>query len=276
MSVDNEAIDQWLDAWTQEFGRAVEMFSGQQPSIKYTRAKSLVPTEMGDLLWWKQSFHAQSTFENFIGAKEATWMAIGAAAGDPESEAAKAAYLEIISQAQHGTAAVTGVQNGITVGAGDSQLDEAPDFHSLAYALVGIQLGGTELPSLAIAIDPKLGAYLQAPQAAGTKAGGAEKALVPHVEHDGGVMAPMLSRLMDLELPLSVALGRSKMPISEVLKVTAGSLIELDRNIGDYVELIVHGTVVARGEVVSVRGNYGVRIKEIISQQDRMNLYANR
>ena len=86
----------------------------------------------------------------------------------------------------------------------------------------------------------------------------------------------MLSRLMDLELPLSVALGCSKLPISDVLKVTAGSLIELDRNIGDHVELIVHGTVVARGEVVSVRGNYGVRIKEIISQQDRMNLYAGR
>ena len=142
MNIDTEAIDQWLDAWTQEFGRAVEMFSGQQPSIKYTRAKSLAPTEMGDLLWWKQTFHAEGVFDNWIGAKESAWMAIGAVAGDPEPEAAKAAYLEIISQAQHGTAAVTGLQNGITVRAGDSQLESAPDFHSLAYALDGIQLEG--------------------------------------------------------------------------------------------------------------------------------------
>ncbi len=84
----------------------------------------------------------------------------------------------------------------------------------------------------------------------------------------------MLERLMNLELPLSVALGRAVMPIRDVLRVTSGSMIELDRTVDDYVELIVHGTVVARGEVVSVKGNYGVRIKEIISRNDRLTLYG--
>ena len=79
---------------------------------------------------------------------------------------------------------------------------------------------------------------------------------------------------MNLELPLSVALGRAVMPIRDVLRVTSGSMIELDRTVDDYVELIVHGTVVARGEVVSVKGNYGVRIKEIISRNDRLTLYG--
>src|SRR6185437_1454945 len=51
---------------------------------------------------------------------------------------------------------------------------------------------------------------------------------------------------------------------------TLTPLIELDRNVGEFVDLIVHGTVVARGEVVSVKGNYGVRIKQIISRQDRL------
>jgi flagellar motor switch protein FliN len=82
----------------------------------------------------------------------------------------------------------------------------------------------------------------------------------------------MLQRLMDLELPLAVALGRAVLPIYDVLKITPGSLIELDRNVGEYVDLTVHGTVVARGEIVSVQGNYGVRIKEIISQEDRLAL----
>lgn len=83
---------------------------------------------------------------------------------------------------------------------------------------------------------------------------------------------PMLRRLMDLELPLAVALGRAVLPIEDILKITSGSLIELDRTVGDYVDLMVHGTVVARGEIVSVKGNYGVRIKEIISRQDRLAL----
>ena len=84
--------------------------------------------------------------------------------------------------------------------------------------------------------------------------------------------SPMLERLMDLELPLSVALGRAVLPIQDILKMTSGSLIELDRGVGDYVDLMVHGTLVARGEIVSVKGNYGVRIKEIISRQDRLAL----
>ena len=85
-------------------------------------------------------------------------------------------------------------------------------------------------------------------------------------------LTPMLERLMDLELPLSIAIGRSTLPIREVLKMTPGSLIELDRRIGESVDLVVHGTTVAKGEVVSVKGNYGVRIKEIISRQDRLAL----
>jgi len=84
--------------------------------------------------------------------------------------------------------------------------------------------------------------------------------------------SPMLQRLMDLEMPIAVVLGRAVLPIGEILKITSGSLIGLDRNVGEYVDLMVHGTVVARGEIVSVKGNYGVRIKEIMSRQDRLAL----
>ncbi len=82
----------------------------------------------------------------------------------------------------------------------------------------------------------------------------------------------MLNRLMDLQLPVSVLLGRSVLPIREILKIVSGSLIELDRQSGDYVEIVIHGTIVAKGEIVSVKGNYGVRIKEVISRQDRLAL----
>ena len=85
-------------------------------------------------------------------------------------------------------------------------------------------------------------------------------------------MPPMLQRLMDLQLPLAVTLGRTSLPIHEVLKLTSGSIVELDRYAGEYLDLTIHGTVVARGEIVSVKGNYGVRIKELISPQDRMAL----
>jgi len=87
-------------------------------------------------------------------------------------------------------------------------------------------------------------------------------------------LRPMLRELTDLELPLALALGQTSLPIHDVLKITPGSLIELDRNVGEYVDLTVHGTIVARGEIVSVQGNYGVRIKQIISREERLALHG--
>ena len=106
--------------------------------------------------------------------------------------------------------------------------------------------------------------------------GTTEAAIAPFVRpaSEEQPLTPMLDCLMDLELPLSIAIGRSTLPIRDVLKMTPGSLIELDRRIGESVDLVVHGTTVAKGEVVSVKGNYGVRIKEIISRQDRLALHG--
>jgi flagellar motor switch protein FliN/FliY len=62
--------------------------------------------------------------------------------------------------------------------------------------------------------------------------------------------------------------------VRDLLKVVSGSVIELDQGVGDHADLIVHGTVVAKGEIVSVKGNYGIRIKELISQKDRIDLHG--
>ncbi len=265
MSAQNQAIDRFLDAWTQEFSRAVEMFSGEQPGINCGRARELAPSETSDLLWWKQTFAGAGEFTIWIGAKEATWSALGGAAGSTAREEAQSTYLEIVGQAQHGAATVISVGLPKPLQCQEGQLDAPPKFDGLLYALLGLRLAGGELPAITMAIEPAITAVLGSSpeEVSRPKQGGAD------AQH----ATPMLERLMDLELPLSVALGRAQMPIREVLKINSGSLIELNQSVGDHVELIVHGTVVARGEVVSIKGNYGVRIKEIISRQDRMSLY---
>jgi flagellar motor switch protein FliN/FliY len=78
-----------------------------------------------------------------------------------------------------------------------------------------------------------------------------------------------IDRLIDLELPIAVVIGRARVRVQDALKLTAGSLVELDRRAGDSVEIVVHNAVVARGEVVSVGGNYGVKIREVISRSER-------
>jgi len=79
-----------------------------------------------------------------------------------------------------------------------------------------------------------------------------------------------LDLLLDLELPVSVCFGKSQVLLQDALRFAAGSLIELDRSVDDPVEVIINDFVIARGEVVVVNGNYGVRIQQIASRGDRL------
>jgi flagellar motor switch protein FliN/FliY len=76
--------------------------------------------------------------------------------------------------------------------------------------------------------------------------------------------------LLDVELPVSVSFGSAQLPLKDVLKLTSGSIVELDRSISEPVEVIINNCVIARGEVVVVEGNYGVRIQQIISRRERL------
>jgi flagellar motor switch protein FliN/FliY len=76
--------------------------------------------------------------------------------------------------------------------------------------------------------------------------------------------------LMDVEMPVSVSFGRAQLPLKDVIKLTTGSIVELNRNVSEPVEVIVNNCVIARGEVVVVEGNYGIRIHQIVSRAERI------
>ena len=86
-----------------------------------------------------------------------------------------------------------------------------------------------------------------------------------------GALAPITSKtfdlLLDVELPVSVSFGRAQVQLKDVLKLTMGSIVELNRSITEPVEVIVNNCVIARGEVVVIEGNFGVRIQHVISRQ---------
>ena len=82
-------------------------------------------------------------------------------------------------------------------------------------------------------------------------------------------MSPAASSLVlaDVEMGVTAELGRCEMTIRDVLSLTAGAVIDLDRAAGTPVDLLVNGTAIARGEVVVVDEEFGIRITEILSQQ---------
>jgi len=75
-----------------------------------------------------------------------------------------------------------------------------------------------------------------------------------------------LNFLLDVKLPLSISFGSAQLALKDVLKLTIGSSVELNRVTADPVEIIVNDRVIARGEMVVVDGNYGVRIKQILGR----------
>ncbi len=87
-----------------------------------------------------------------------------------------------------------------------------------------------------------------------------------------GVPADKLELLFDVPLRVTVELGRTRMTLKQVLELSVGSLIELDKLTGEPVDILVNGKLIARGEVVVIDENFGVRITDIISPKER--LYA--
>ena len=84
--------------------------------------------------------------------------------------------------------------------------------------------------------------------------------------------AQTVDALLDVELPVTIRLGMAQMTFGDVMGFNAGSLVEFDSAPEELVEVLVNGRVVARGEAVMVQGNYGVRISQIESRRERLEL----
>jgi flagellar motor switch protein FliN/FliY len=76
--------------------------------------------------------------------------------------------------------------------------------------------------------------------------------------------------ILDVTLPVAVELGRARMQIQDVLKLAPGSIVELDKSAGDPVEILINGRPIAKGEVVVIDENFGVRLTSIVTAAERI------
>ena len=84
----------------------------------------------------------------------------------------------------------------------------------------------------------------------------------------GGFSA--LDMVLDVPVTLSMEVGRTRMPIRELLQLGQGSVIELDRLAGAPMDVLVNGTLIAHGEVVVVNEKFGIRLTDIVSARERV------
>ncbi|NZA27890.1 flagellar motor switch protein FliN [Luteimonas sp. SJ-92] len=92
------------------------------------------------------------------------------------------------------------------------------------------------------------------------------------LQPDAGGEAQDLSLDMILDVPvaLSLEVGRTRMPIRNLLQLNRGSVIELERGAGEPLDVYVNGTLIAHGEVVVINDRFGVRLTDVVSPSERI------
>ena len=79
-----------------------------------------------------------------------------------------------------------------------------------------------------------------------------------------------LDLVLDIPVTMSMEIGRVKVPIRNLLQLTQGSVVELDRLAGEPLDVLVNGTLIAHGEVVVVNERYGIRFTDVVSPAERV------
>jgi len=79
-----------------------------------------------------------------------------------------------------------------------------------------------------------------------------------------------LNMILDIPVQLTVELGRTKIPIKNILQLAQGSVVELDALAGEPMDVLVNGYLIAQGEVVVVNDKFGIRLTDIVTPSERM------
>lgn len=153
-------------------------------------------------------------------------------------------------------------------------MQRGEDLVRTQIAISGEDLNGTavwlmDMESAAYALGQELDDSASSPFASMPEGGsGAVHPMLPD-EISG------LDLVRDIPLEISVELGRVKMLVRDVLELGTGSIVEIDRAAGEPVDVMVNGLKVARGEVVVIEDNFGVRITEVINPNDRLGVMGD-
>jgi flagellar motor switch protein FliN/FliY len=272
-----------LNGWVENLAQVLESMTDQRPEVAWQSVAG-APADLGvgagaDVLWWEQKAQLPSEAEIWLGAPRQTWehastltlKAAGLETSGPEET--KSTWLEIVGQWTSALARALGFHLGHEVPFATGAENGPPEAPH-EWITVSLTFGETALAPVAVAFSARLLAVLAAPPAsednAADAAGHPEPLLAAAVAGNSPAMARTMDLLLDVELPVSISFGKTQLALKDVLKLTTGSIVELNRGVNEPVEVLVNHCLVARGEVVVVEGNYGIRIQQISSRQDRL------
>lgn len=166
------------------------------------------------------------------------------------------AVRHLLSQVTAEMAAVLAARAGGEIGSMEILETEEPVPTASSFALA-IESGETTAQMFIRPSEELASAFLDAPASQ-----------LPALQQS--VKARNLDVLLDVEMPVSISFGSTRMPLKDIAKLTSGSTIDLERGLSEPIQVLVNNCSIARGEVVVVDGKFAVRIKDIISRQERL------
>jgi flagellar motor switch protein FliN len=273
-----------LDDWGESLAQVLESMTDQKPSVDWKAmsgalAEAAAAAGAGpesEILWWEQPFQIAPEMVVWVGAPRPAWEHAGTltlkAAGLDTVELGEArnTWFEILGQSLSAMARSIGAMLGREVTC-DSGVERTAGADTREWAAVWLKFADAAPAPLLVAFSSKLASTLCAPSPA-AEAESQEPVPARKAEALPSPLAHSrtMELLMDVDLPVSISFGKAQLPMKDVLKLTTGSIVELNRGVHEQVEVLVNHCLIARGEVVVVDGNYGVRIQEIVSRQDRL------
>ncbi len=268
-------IAQWLaEEWGKSLASSIESMAGERPTTSCDGILQPCQSTEGSLTC-EQEFSPGANCRIRISVPELVWREVGTrvlrAAGIEEvgPEDAIGTFKEVLGQAFSGLAQAIGARTRGEVTCGTRENKDGP-FEQATGLSVIIGLPETEIGNHPVFLfpAPELVEYIRSPNAASEPVAPSLRSLEAS-EQPSSSMSKTFDLLLDVHLPVSVSFGRTSMVVKEVLKLTTGSIVELNRAVTEPVDIIVNNCIIARGDVVVVGGNYGVRVREIVSREQR-------
>jgi len=218
-----------------------------------------------DLIWWSWSLSIDPACRVLAGASWAAWKEICGLDEETTPRSFSAESLVALAGAIQ-EAAETKFGSEVTCGAAERSEEPPREWTSAPYAIEPAP--GASMPvyfCISAGLETALGGSPAAP--------GAKTEFTSGMKEQESAPRPTATRnstniLMHVEIPVTIILGRTAMRLKDLLNLTNGSVVELDQMLDEEVEVRVNNCVIAYGEVVSVDGNYAVRILRMAPPQN--------
>lgn len=251
-----------IEIWCEEFAGVLEFMLERRPTVRSTPMQGRIQVRPGDCCI-EQKF---TTGLGWLCAPQSSWRpfsdALLRASGidDAGSEMLQSTWLDVSAQSFAAFARTFGRECGRAFDALTPSVTESADPMGEGFS-VSVAANGVEY-TVVVVFSPELTACMDVEAKSAAEA-------VPGDKVAEGKVADM-GVLLDVEVPLAVSFGTTYLALRDVLKLSGGSVVELNRLITEPVDVLVNNNLVARGEVVVIDGNYGIRVLEVVSRNDRL------